>query len=166
MIYSVEIGGHTREIEVRSGRDGRVRVRVDGGAERQLSGAWLGAGAFAVHDGARNRVHALVLREEEVLAQVSGRSVAGWVRDPRRAALDMAAASVEGRVVTPMPGVVARIGVEAGQTVQQGDVLLVIEAMKMENEFRSPCAGVVAEVHVGVGEAVDAHAALVTVEPV
>ena len=62
-----------------------------------------------------------------------------------------------------MPGVVVRVSVEVGQEVQAGDVLCVVEAMKMENEYQSAVAGVVEEIHVTEGVAVEARARLVTV---
>jgi biotin carboxyl carrier protein len=65
-------------------------------------------------------------------------------------------------VKAPMPGLVVRIAVAAGQPVEAGAGLVVVEAMKMENELRAPHAGVVATVHVAVGQAVERGAPLVT----
>ena len=69
-----------------------------------------------------------------------------------------------GTIRAPMPGLVVRVEVEAGQRVDAGAGLVVVEAMKMENELRAHRAGVVAAVHVAVGQAVDKGAPLVTVE--
>ena len=65
-------------------------------------------------------------------------------------------------VKAPMPGLVVRIEVAAGQPVLAGAGLVVVEAMKMENELRAPHSGVVATVHVTVGQAVERGAPLVT----
>jgi pyruvate carboxylase subunit B len=54
--------------------------------------------------------------------------------------------------------------VTEGQTVQEGDGLLVLEAMKMENELRAPTAGVVQAVHVATDEAVDKDALLIEID--
>jgi len=67
-------------------------------------------------------------------------------------------------LAAPMPGKVVRIEVEAGQRVEPGDGLIVIEAMKMENEFRATAAGIVKEVRVQVGQAVNAGDILIVVE--
>jgi biotin carboxyl carrier protein len=71
----------------------------------------------------------------------------------------------EGEISTPMPGIIVRISIEPGDVVAAGQVLLVVEAMKMENEYKCPIDGVVRAVHVAVGQAVEAHTLLVTVEP-
>ena len=61
-----------------------------------------------------------------------------------------------------MPGLVVRVLVVAGQQVEAGEGLVVVEAMKMENELRAARAGVVAKVHVDVGQVVEKGAPLVT----
>lgn len=73
------------------------------------------------------------------------------------------AAEVELRA--PMPGLVVRVAVAAGDTVQAGDTLIVMEAMKMENELRAEQEGVVAEVHAAEGTTVDRDDVLVTFAP-
>jgi len=65
-------------------------------------------------------------------------------------------------IVAPMPGVVVDIPVSAGQTIAEGDVVIVIEAMKMMNELRAHKAGVVATIHAAKGATVEAHTPLVT----
>ena len=54
----------------------------------------------------------------------------------------------------PIPGLIARVLVAPGQTVEVGEPLLVLEAMKMENEIRAARAGVVQEIAVSEGETV------------
>ena len=55
---------------------------------------------------------------------------------------------------SPVSGIVVRVAAQVGQTLQVGDVLLVLEAMKMETSVTSPVGGKVAAVKVGVGESV------------
>ena len=62
----------------------------------------------------------------------------------------------------PMPGTIVRINVKAGDSVKKGDVLLVLEAMKMENDICAPADGTVLAVQVNQGETVGADAALLT----
>lgn len=67
-------------------------------------------------------------------------------------------------VCAPMPGLIVRIAVQEGQTVEAGESLVVMEAMKMENELRAESAGVVARVHVQPGSTVDREDLLITIE--
>ena len=68
------------------------------------------------------------------------------------------AREAEGRqqVLAPMPGKVVRILVQAGDTVEAGQGLVVVEAMKMQNEIRSPKGGTVERLHVKEGQPVNA----------
>jgi biotin carboxyl carrier protein len=65
----------------------------------------------------------------------------------------------------PMPGLVVRVQVEAGQSVAAGAGVVVLEAMKMENELRAGAAGVVRVVRVRSGEAVEKGQVLVEFDP-
>ncbi len=64
-------------------------------------------------------------------------------------------------LVAPMPGLIVRVNVAAGDTVKAGQGLVVMEAMKMENELRAAAAGVVKAVRVAPGTAVERGATLV-----
>ena len=65
---------------------------------------------------------------------------------------------------SPIAGVVVRVSAQVGQSIQANDVLLVLEAMKMETVITSPIAGKVARVNVNVGDAVQAGQVLVEFE--
>ena len=72
-----------------------------------------------------------------------------------------APASAEGETVTsPMPGNILDVKVSAGTAVKKGDVLLILEAMKMENEIMAPCDGTVASVNVQKGATVESGTVL------
>ncbi len=70
-----------------------------------------------------------------------------------------------GALVAPMPGTVVRVEVEAGSSVAAGQVLVVLEAMKMEHAVRAPLDGVVERVAVTAGQQVESEALLAVVEP-
>ncbi len=63
----------------------------------------------------------------------------------------------------PMPGLVVAVPVEEGQQVQAGDVLLILESMKMQNELKSPQDGVVRRVRVKPGESVERKQVMLSV---
>ena len=78
------------------------------------------------------------------------------------AAAPAAAAPVAGEAVNaPMPGNILKVNVTVGQAVKEGELLCVLEAMKMENEIFAPKAGTVAQVLVSKGSTVDTGATLV-----
>ena len=64
-------------------------------------------------------------------------------------------------VAAPMPGTILKVNVQPGQAVKAGEVLVVLEAMKMENEIMAPKAGTVAQVLVTKGTNVDTGAPMV-----
>ncbi|HIQ30882.1 MAG TPA: biotin/lipoyl-binding protein, partial [Aquifex aeolicus] len=70
-----------------------------------------------------------------------------------------------GDITSPISGKVVSVKVGVGQEIKEGDVLLVVEAMKMENEIHSPVDGVVEEILVQTGENVDPDEVLVRVKP-
>ena len=67
------------------------------------------------------------------------------------------------KVSAPMPGTILSVNVSAGQTVKEGDVLMILEAMKMENEIQAPCAGKVAQVLVDKGAQVETGTVLAVI---
>ena len=63
-------------------------------------------------------------------------------------------------VTAPMPGNILAVNVSNGATVKKGDVLFILEAMKMENEIMAPCDGTVVSVNVSRGSSVETGATL------
>jgi pyruvate carboxylase subunit B len=90
---------------------------------------------------------------------LSGVRYAVRVQDERSRRLSLADRSLKApvgelAVRAPIPGLVVKVAVEAGQTVGEGDTLVILEAMKMENELRAARAGTVHEVRVQGGDQV------------
>ena len=73
-------------------------------------------------------------------------------------------ANNKGHVAAPMPGAIASLSVEVGRSVQVGDLLLTIEAMKMETGLHADVAGVVQAIHISAGAQVDAKDLLLEIE--
>ena len=85
------------------------------------------------------------------------------VAAPKAAAPKAPAAQGGTPVNAPMPGTILDVKVSAGQSVKKGDVICVLEAMKMENDIPAPCDGVVASINVQKGASVAANDILATI---
>jgi biotin carboxyl carrier protein len=72
--------------------------------------------------------------------------------------------SKSGNVSTTIPGKVVTVEVTVGQSVREGDVVLVLEAMKMQNEVAAPISGTVTEINCAAGDNVQANVSLVVIE--
>jgi biotin carboxyl carrier protein len=99
-------------------------------------------------------------------AELGGRRFPVEVRDPRDAGNATRSSTSSGRqnVAAPMPGKVVRVLVNVGDSVDAGQGLVVVEAMKMQNEMRAARPGRVIEVRAGAGETVGAGDTLVVLE--
>jgi pyruvate carboxylase subunit B len=167
MKYIVEIDGQTHEVEI--GPDG---VQVDGAPveadlrpnhDSQLWHLILDGRSYTLaarraenrgeweieHQGRKHRVLALDERSRAI------RELAGAVAQSR--------GPVE--VKAPMPGLVVKVEVATDATVEKGQGVVVMEAMKMENELKAPTAGQVSAIRVSAGQAVDKGETLLVIEP-
>lgn len=68
------------------------------------------------------------------------------------------------KINSPMPGNILSVKVSAGQAVKKGDVLMILEAMKMENEICAPQDGTIASVQAAAGDSVESGDVLVTMD--
>ena len=80
------------------------------------------------------------------------------------AAPSKAAAAGSVKIAAPMPGKILDVKVSTGQPVKRGDVLMILEAMKMENEIVAPQDGTVASIQVSAGSAVEAGDTLASLD--
>ena len=99
---------------------------------------------------------------EVELEEMTGAPAAAPVAAPAPSAAAAPAASGE-KVTSPMPGTILSVNVAAGDAVKRGQVLMILEAMKMENEIMCPCDGTVSSVSVTKGAAVESGTPLCTI---
>lgn len=149
---NLELHGQGRQWTV---TDGSVRREVD---VLEHDGTRL---VFAV-DGVVHRAHVRV-GTRDVRVVLDGReSVFQRQTHSGAAAKGTATDANEPLLRAPVPGRILKVNVEVGATVRAGDVLVVIEAMKMETPIVAPADGKVVEVHVEVGALVDQDQAVAT----
>lgn len=163
MRYFVTIGEQTHEVELRD-RDVFIngekvsaelihvpgtllrRLALDGESHRIIATNGDARGSWELHlDGERLHVDVVDERTRTIRA-MTARNTGPQGPKPVRA---------------PMPGMVVRVEVEAGDLVRPGQGVVIIEAMKMENELKTDGGGVVSKVLVGAGTAVEKGAVLV-----
>jgi biotin carboxyl carrier protein len=166
MRLNAEIEGEGLALEVRR-EGGRVVAEV-GGRRYEVEARALGAGEYLLlHEGHvyECRVGAQPGGGTEVT--VSARAYGVRLTDPKHLrGAGAAGAQDAGRaqIKAPMPGKIVRVLVEAGQRVEAGQGLIVVEAMKMQNELKSPKAGSVAELRAEAGSTVNAGDVLAVIE--
>jgi biotin carboxyl carrier protein len=168
MRLNAEVEGEKFLVEVR--REGE-RVYADvGGRSYELEARPLGGGEYLLlHEG---RVYECRVSAETGARGVSevnvlGRAYGVTLTDPkhlRGAGVAHAHDAGRAQVTAPMPGKVVRVMVEAGQQVEAGQGVVVVEAMKMQNELKSPKAGTVTELRAEPGSTVNAGDMLAVIE--
>lgn len=112
-----------------------------------------------------DQAEAMLIDEYDVKAPASpAPAAASPAVSAAAAAAPAAAPSVSGDAVkSPMPGNILKINVSQGQTVNEGDVLLILEAMKMENEISAAKSGTVAQILVSKGAVVETGTPLIVI---
>lgn len=167
MTYDVTIDGASYAVElVRGEGSGAWRCRI-GGREVELDAIFPEPGVLSlILEGRAFEFHREGGAPDFYVVHGEARYQAA-VRDPRSFRGRRAAAAARSgprKVRAPMPGRILRVLVAAGDTVEAGAALLVIEAMKMQNEICSPKAGRVSKLLAEAGATVGAGDVLVIVE--
>jgi len=134
--------------------------------------AWTAVGPRAWDVQVGEATHRVLLLEGpdaqgHVTLRIDGVKWSAQVSDERMQLLERMGMSasdetLDRELLAPMPGKVLSIEIEAGAEVAEGDALLILEAMKMENVLKSPRAGRVEQVEAAAGEAVEKGAVLIT----
>lgn len=145
---------------------GGCRFRFDGGAEQDATLEEVEPGVYSILLNGRSYEAKIEPGADRLFVAVGGRRFAVQVRDPRAWDPGLKSRCSEGResISTPMPGKVVRVLVSEGDSVQAGQGIIVVEAMKMQNEMKAPKAGRVVSVDVRPGDTVAAGQVLASVE--
>jgi biotin carboxyl carrier protein len=161
--FTAFVGDATRTVEVITLEDGRYQVTVDG-TPHLVDSRRIGPVSFSLLIEHATREVSVLARGDTYAVEVGGRTHRLRLLDERALRARQHAGPGEREVRAAMPGKVLTILVEVGATVTQGQGLLVLEAMKMENEVPAPRAGELKELRVQVGQTVEAGELLAVVE--
>lgn len=164
MKYFARIGDNEYEIEIDNGRillDGEsISIDLEQIAEPELYSLLFGGHSYELLIEADRYDYVVTLRSEQFQVQVE---------DERTRKLNVGrqpAGLPDGEVAlkAPIPGLIVKVLADVAQEVKDGEALVILEAMKMENELQSPRAGVVKKVEVVPGQRVEQNAILVVLE--
>jgi biotin carboxyl carrier protein len=168
MRYDATVGGQKEatSIEIEPSGPG-YKVTVNG-ESYQVNAVMLDPGGISLLVDGKSYAATIQEKKDRLSVLVRNRIFDVSIIDERRGKLNRIATrfSSQGKqiIASPMPGKVVRVLVNLGDSVLEGQGLVVVEAMKMENELKSPKAGKVIELNAREGSAVDNNAILVVVE--
>lgn len=169
MAFIAKLGGQTSVVRITETEKSIYKVVVDG-HEFTVDGRRTGRNNYSLLiDNRSFEVDVDVdATEDEYRVLLDGRTYHISMSDERQVRVGGRQSGIEvsGRqeVKIPMPGKVVTVLVNDGDTVDRGQGLVIVEAMKMENEVRAPAPGKVKEIRVKAGESVEAGQVLVIVE--
>jgi biotin carboxyl carrier protein len=167
MAFIAKLGEQSYTVEIEEIRTSLYRVSIDGN-EFLVDGKKTGRTNYSLIVDNRSFEIEVDNADDEYRVLVDGRSYHVNLVDERRMRVGNAQSGVDlqGRqkISVPMPGKVIEVLVSEGDSVEKGQGLVIVEAMKMENEVRSPSAGEVKEIKVKPGDTVEAGAVLLIVE--
>jgi acetyl/propionyl-CoA carboxylase alpha subunit len=155
-----DVAGDLHAVSYRFSRRALTTAAVDGDAINAVVVEADADHVELVADGVRRSYHVTTARDQVIVSSPLGVLVATKMRrfvEPRS---DLAS----GSLVAAMPGTVRAVEVAEGDTVESGQTVVVMEAMKMELAVEAPASGTVTAVHVSPGDAIDAGAPLVIIE--
>jgi len=166
MKYEVHIGGKTRVVEF-TRNSGTLKISLDGKL-LDVDAVEVATNTFSILlEGESYEVRVAPMPDGALTLHTGIAEYTAEVADPRawrgRRHGTMEAEGLQ-QIVAPMPGKVVRVLVNAGDAVEAGQGIMVVEAMKMQNEIRSPKSGKVEKLLVKEGQAVNAGEILAWVD--
>ena len=163
MKYVTLVNGERYDIEIDS--DGSILVN---GEAHDVDFLNLGGSLYSIITENRSLEAVIDDDDDKIAVMMDGRLFEAQALDERAMLLIQRRGGISsgsGEVHAPMPGLIAVVTVVVGQAVAQGDTVVILESMKMQNELKSPIDGAVAAIHVEADQAVDKNSLLIEIVP-
>lgn len=162
MKYVTILNGEQYEIEIDN--DGGIKVN---GESRDVDFLNLGGALYSVIT--QNKSLEVVIEDEDdkIAVLMGGRLYETQVLDERALLMAQRRGGLgggSGEVHSPMPGMIVKVVVVVGQEVTQGQTVVILESMKMQNELKAPIDGTVKAVHVEGSQTVDKNTLLIEID--
>ncbi len=170
MKYEVRIGKKAVEVEVTRKSDHLFEVKIDDQVH-EVDMRQSAPTLYTMHLGSTMHDVDVVDLQAPMQLAIDGEPFEVDVIDEirrallkRKGALDVAEGPQE--ILAPMPGKVVKVLVEKGAVVEEGQGVVIVEAMKMENVLKASFKGTITDIYVEAGQAVESRAPLAKIEPV
>lgn len=166
MIFHTNLGGKVYQIEIEK-QQGEYLVNIGGNSYR-VDSRQISKGKLSLN--IEGKIYDLMIRGNARNHQVDigpyCYDIELWTSRDDGEILESTKGDKTGKIVitTPMPGKVIKVLKELNEPVKEGEGVIVVEAMKMENELKSPREGVISEIKVSPGRAVESGEILIVIE--
>lgn len=163
MKYTTIINNKTFEIEIQ--RDGSLLVN-----DKIIHVDFLNLDTSLYSLIIDNRSIELAIDESDGMTEllVNGRLFEAQVLDERALFLANRRGTLgisSGEIKSPMPGLIVEVRANVGDVIKEGDTIIILESMKMQNELKAPISGTISEVAIKAGQTVEKSYSLVTIIP-
>lgn len=162
MKYTTIINNKQFEVEIK--KDGAVMVN---GEPHEVDFLGLEESVYSIIQNSRSYEIAIEENQGKYELQMGGRLYEATVLDQRALLMAQRKGGLiagSGEVTSPMPGLIVEVLVSVGDEVAQGDTVIILESMKMQNELKAPCDGVVQAVSCKPGQTVDKGDLLINID--
>ena len=154
-----------KKFEIDIDKSGRLLVN---GEPREVDFLELDTELYSMIMQGKSYEIAIQEQDDSVEISMQGRVMTGQVLDERAQLLmtrraGATAGSGELSIKAPMPGLIVAVAVNEGDTVKQGQTVVILESMKMQNELKAPREGVVQRISVQAGQSVEQNKLLITI---
>ncbi|MCC6451877.1 MAG: biotin/lipoyl-binding protein [Acidobacteria bacterium] len=167
MKLQAKIGEETSAVTVREQSD-RLFAEIDGREyELEIVQPEIGQISLRFENGRKVEARVSLDAEGRSVVWINGRSIKVELIDPKKlrgSSTSGAETAGVADIKTAMPGKVVRLIAAVGDTVEKGDGVIVVEAMKMQNEIKAPKNGTITSIRVSEGDTVNAGQILLSIE--